>query len=168
MSSKERGPVCRQAGQSLIELIVVISVVAMVVGSLVFATIASLRNAQFSKNQSLATKLAQEGIEKVRSIRDRNGPADYIKSDGSHTSTFNDLWPISFDCSGGNCYFYFNSTGVLFGGNASKFEDVPPNFKRQIQIEGSATDSKKITVVVNWIDTSGSHESRLTTILGKL
>ena len=48
-----------------------IAVSVIVVGALVFAIIASLRNAQFSKNQSQATKLAQEGIEKVRSARDR-------------------------------------------------------------------------------------------------
>lgn len=162
MSSKERG-------QSLLELVVVISIIAMVVGSLVFATIASLRNAQFSKNQSLATKLAQEGLEKVRSLRDRDGSVEFIRGDLTHTSRFNDLWIISFNCiSSNNCQFFFDSEGVLVGGNAS--EDIPPNFKRQILIEdeGDGRQSKNVTVTVTWTDFSGTHESRLTTILRKI
>lgn len=63
---------CSEKGQTLLELVVVVAVSVIIVGALVFATIASLRNAQFSKNQALATKLAQEGIERVRIGRDRN------------------------------------------------------------------------------------------------
>jgi DNA-binding NarL/FixJ family response regulator len=44
-------------------------VAIIVVGALTFATIASLRNAQFSQNQAQATKLAQEGLEKVKSLK---------------------------------------------------------------------------------------------------
>src|SRR3989338_7550054 len=62
----------RDKGQTLLELVVVMGVSVLVIGALVFATISSLRNAQFSKNQTLATKLAQERIERVRTARDRN------------------------------------------------------------------------------------------------
>lgn len=61
-----------EKGQTLIELIVVIAVIIVVVAALTFATIASLRNANFSQNQAQATKLAQEGLEKVRILRDRD------------------------------------------------------------------------------------------------
>lgn len=61
-----------EKGQTLMELIVVTSVSVIIIGALVFATISSLRNAQFAKNQAQATKLAQEGIEQVRVGRDRN------------------------------------------------------------------------------------------------
>lgn len=61
-----------EAGQTLIELVIVVTVLVLIIGALVSATIASLRNAQFGSNQTQATKLAQEGIEKLRSSRDRN------------------------------------------------------------------------------------------------
>lgn len=61
-----------ETGQSLMELTVVLAVAILVIGALTFATIASLRNAQFATNQAQATKLAQEGIEKVRIGRNRN------------------------------------------------------------------------------------------------
>ena len=70
--SSEKGPVCRQAGQTLIELVIAVAVIVIVVGALVFATISSIRNAQSAKNQTLATKYAQEGLERVRVGRDRN------------------------------------------------------------------------------------------------
>lgn len=143
-------------GQSLIEVIIATTVGILVVTALTFATIFSLRNANFAKNSAQATKLAQEGIEKVRTLRDRDG--------------FTQLWPITFSCSieVNNCYFYFNAVGTLMGGNALIFETIPPNFKRQFQIEDAGAEQKKVTSIVRWTDFAGDHESELTTILGKL
>ncbi len=154
-----------QSGQTLIELMVVILVSVIIIGALVFTTIASLRNAQFSKNQAQATKLAQAGIETVRSLRDRNGLISYQ----GNQIQFSDLWTTDFTCTGGapNCQFFFSDTGLLVSGNF--FESISPNFKRQVLIEGSGgTESKNFTVTVGWTDFSGSHASRLTTILGKI
>ncbi len=64
-------------GQSLIEMIVAIAVVLIVVVALVAITTVSIRNANFSRNQALATKYAQEGIEKVRAYRDQTDWATF-------------------------------------------------------------------------------------------
>ncbi|KKQ78266.1 MAG: hypothetical protein US99_C0027G0005 [Candidatus Daviesbacteria bacterium GW2011_GWF2_38_6] len=111
-------------GQTLIEVIVVAMVGILVVTALTFAVIFSLRNASFAKNQSQATKLAQEGIERVRGLRDRNGAVDYIRADGSHTGNFNDLWVISFSCPA-NCGWY------LFEFRANYLEFPKTNFDRR-------------------------------------
>lgn len=155
-----------EAGQTLIELVVVVGVLVIVVGALTFATIASIRNAQFSKNQAQATKLAQEGIERVRTLRDRDRADSISYNDGSLTAgKFSDLWLITLRCPA-NCYFYFNPSGVLISATSSNAELISSGtFKRQFQIEDYASDQKKVTSVVTWIDFSGSHESRLTTIL---
>lgn len=165
-----------ERGQTLLELIVVIAVVVMVVGALVFATIASLRNAQFAKNQAQATKLAQEGIERVRSIRDRDSIIrtaipDIEEAEFSKLYTKN----LSLDhcnATAGKCYLYFTTSTipVLTQGTPVNSELIG-NFKRQILIEdqtSSFTDQKTVTVVVKWTDFSGTHESRLTTILRKI
>lgn len=171
-------------GQSLIELVIVISIGAVVVGALVFATISSLRNAQFAKNQAQATKLAQEGLEKVRSLRDRNIPTS-IQYPGLTDARFSDLWGIDFSCSvpqscptapstcpSGNCYFYFNaSNSELRNATPVNFEEISDSyFKRQFFIEDyvDGTQQKKVTSVVTWTDFSGPHESRLTTILRRI
>lgn len=161
-----------QKGQTLLELMVVIAVGIMVIGALTFATIASLRNAQFAKNQTQATKLAQEGIEKVRALRDRDGSVDYVRGDGSHTTKFSDLWNLNFSCPtppAGNCYFWF-LVDILSSSTASSYEPITGGFERQIQIidMGDGTAEKQVTSIVRWSDFSGTHESKLSTYLRKL
>ncbi len=153
-------------GQTLLEVIVASAVGVLVVSALTFAVIFSLRNANLAKNQAQATKLAQAGIERMRGLRDRNGAVDYIRADGSHTSNFSELWTISFSCPA-NCYFYFNAS-TLMGGTSTNSEPIAPNFQRQFLIEDQAAEQKRITAKVKWSDFAGDHESKLTTILGKL
>lgn len=157
-----------EKAQTLLELVVVISVVVIVVSALTFATIASIRNASFAQNQLQATKLAQEGVEKVRTLRDR----DTDGSMGTPYGKFSGLWSVQLGCQIeiNNCYFYFN-LGLLVSGTPVNFESIPPgDFKRQIRIEDYAggTEQKKVTAIVVWTDFSGPHESRLTTILRRL
>ncbi|MCL4366052.1 hypothetical protein M1437_02390 [Patescibacteria group bacterium] len=162
---------CNEKGQSLVEVIVAIVVSILVIQALVIVTILSIRNASFSKNSAQATKLAQGGIEQIRILRDRDGSGsvNYGVSPNPTASKFSDLWGISFDCTtSNNCYFYLNSAGVLTGGNSTTFETIPPSFQRQFLIEDVVANQKKITVIVRWTDQSGSHDSKLVTILGKL
>lgn len=62
-----------QLGQTLVELVVAIGVVAAVLVALVSAVTSSLRYAQASRHRSIALKLAQEGMELTRRLRDTNG-----------------------------------------------------------------------------------------------
>lgn len=161
-----------QRGQSLLETIVVLSLTTIVIGALTFTTITSLRNAQFAKNLSQVTKLAQEGIEKTRSLRDRNGVVELTKSDSTKTSSFVELYDLSLSCeiSNPNCYFNLNSDSELIEANAATFEEIDGVFKRQIIIEDGIDGDieKKVTSIVKWSDFAGEHESKLTTILRKL
>lgn len=197
-----------ERGQTLLELVVVMSVSVIIIGALVFATIASLRNAQFSKNQSLAAKLAQEGIERVRVGRDRNTSITNLSASvtswngnsstlcsGSTVIKADSLWcyHISGNCDSpdlipaGFCYFNVDSSGGLnsngFGVNPIPSQaEVPTGnaaFRRYILLSDDlnhdknfTTDDwltqKEVTVVVTWTDFSGSHESRLTTILRRI
>ncbi len=185
----------RGNGQSLIELIVVIAVVSIVVGALVFATIGSIRNASFAKNQAQATKLAQEGLERVRSGRDRNsaisiGGTSVTFWNGSSSSSLcsgtsdiksDSIWCYKISgsglCEDGSlkCYFNVDSNGNLankgFAQNSipSLAESIPP-FTRVITLSDDSDyqNTKTVTTIVTWKDFSGSHESRLTTILRKI
>lgn len=79
-------------GQSLLEVVIAISVGIFVVAALTFATIFSLRNANFAKNSAQATKLAQQGIEMVRIGRNRNAtisnlPASNVVSWNGNSSS---------------------------------------------------------------------------------
>lgn len=161
-------------GQTLIEMIVVISVGVLVVGGLVFTTISSLRNANFAKNAVQVTKLAQEGLERVRSIRDQDGNIGtftYIRDGNQYTATkFSDLYqaPMYANCNPCNFSLNLPQNGLIFNSPP----EVKAGFTRKVQItdvsSGQSWQSEKnITVIVSWTDPTGPHESKLTTILIK-
>lgn len=154
------------------ELIVVITVAITVIGALTFATLSSLRNAQFSKNQTQSTKLAQEGLEKVRTIRDRDGSVTFTYSGGT-TTKFSDLWSITGGMSNScnPCYFKLNSDGTSLTGVTDVDVESLGFLERQILIWDKSSSyqvEKMLSVIVKWTDFSGSHQSQLTTILTKL
>lgn len=170
-----------EKGQSLLELLVVITVTTIVISALVFATIATLRNADFARNQTQATKLAQEGIERVRVGRDRNVPftGTFSINDGTVVDwQSSSLWgPASISSSCNPCYFKISATGSMqsIGSTLTGSELIPPApaptvFKRTVLMSDDANfdTEKTITVIVSWDDYSGSHESRLSTILRRL
>lgn len=170
-----------QNGQSLIEMVIVIAVGVLVASALVFATIASLRNSQFAKNQSIATKLAQEGLEAVRNIRDRNIEDEcvYTRFVGGilvSTSRFSELYDIDFVLEPGEVgQMKFRDERLVTSGlvtSGSDFQSIPDSiFSRQVQITNSnGLDYRKeklVTVIVKWSDFSGEHQSKLSTILTK-
>lgn len=63
-----------QKGETLIEALGALALVAVVVTAVSSAVITALSNAQYNKNQTQATKFAQQGLETVRKIRN----ADYF------------------------------------------------------------------------------------------
>ncbi|MDO8573979.1 MAG: hypothetical protein Q7R77_04510 [Candidatus Daviesbacteria bacterium] len=181
------------AGSSLMEVIIATTVGILVVTALTFATIFSLRNANFAKNSAQATKLAQQGIEKLRTSRDRNSSISIYGTPVDSWSGSNPIWnyqiKIAGGCenpsTGGKCYFNLNSVtdnltniGFAFVSTTntpfpSLVEQVSYGnliFKRAVILsdDASYTTQKIATVVVAWVDFSGSHESRLTTVLRKL
>lgn len=178
-----------ESGQSLIEIVVALTVGILVVVALVFATIFSLRNASFAKNSAQATKLAQEGIERVRTGRDRNARINGLglpsSADCPSVTSWNDVTGSIWSCkiyltcgSGGNCYFKFHTTSpsdLDYLTTTPNFpaisEAIPPAFQRVIILSDDSVNSgnqKTVTAIVRWIDATGPHDSRLTTILRKL
>lgn len=182
----------KESGQSLVEVIIAITVGIFVVMSLVFATIFSLRNANFSKTSAQATKLAQEGIERVKYGRDRNltinsnGGLGSVNSWDGDASGVGSIWDYLIEGNCGSstspvtyCYLNVSSQGELTyltvdSKIPSLAEQIPPDnpaFKRVIILsDDSATYNlqKTVTSIVQWRDFAGEHESKLTTILRKL
>jgi type II secretory pathway pseudopilin PulG len=61
-----------QAGQTLLEVVVAMGVAVVIIGSLVTLMNASNRRSTLARQATQASKLAQEGLEIVRNIRDVN------------------------------------------------------------------------------------------------
>lgn len=70
-------------GQTLIEILVALSVIAIIATGITVTVTNSLSNVQYGKNQNLATSYAQEGMEILRQIRnaDYNGFKSYTAGD---------------------------------------------------------------------------------------
>lgn len=161
----------KEQGQSLIEVVVALSVASIVITSLLIVVINSLKNAQFAQTQVRATKLASQAIEQIRAVRDRDGIVTFTSASG--VTKFSDLWLINMNnaCSPNPCAFKVNADLSLVQTNqASDTEALGDGLSREVVISDS-NDShqteKTVTVKVRWTDSSGTHESNLQTIMGK-
>ena len=67
-------------GQSIIEVIIALSLMALVVLGLVKVSIVSINNAAFARDQRAATQYAQEGLESARQCREENEIAFWNRS----------------------------------------------------------------------------------------
>lgn len=167
-------------GQSLLELVIALGLLTVVITVLAIATVNGLKNSQFSKNQAQATKLAQEGMEKIRTIRGRNytvcGPVGVTSWAALYTVSTS-LCSSAPECTyvlqnmsqaaASPCTsteYWLNSAAAL----ASERINVDnTTFERQIKVRDYQSDitQKEVTVMVSWTDISGQHSSKLTTIL---
>lgn len=68
------------SGQSLFEVVVALAVVTLIIIALVALASTSIRNVDFSKNKTLATRYSQEAIEWLRGERDFDFDAFYQKA----------------------------------------------------------------------------------------
>lgn len=183
-----------ERGQTLLEVVVAVVIMGVVLGALVIAVLTGLKNATLAQNQVQATKLAQETVEKIRTVRDRDGNItfDYscfAGSCGGGARKFSGLWIVYMSsptvnaappCENGVCYFRLRSRDPILEGVGPIPMDIPESelFKRQIIFEDENTVvsgtvrkfnvEKKITVRVLWTDSSGEHESKISTVLSKL
>lgn len=163
------------SGQSLVEILIALAVTAVVILALVVISLMGLKNAQFAQNQAKVTKYAQEAIDQIKTIRDRNGTVNFRYSTNT-TSTFSDLWArnLNNDCSG-SCYFNLSSDpSPVLSGNyqvTTAVDTLPDGFSRVIKIEDNSPlayqTEKRIVVMVKWTDGAGNHESNVQTILTK-
>lgn len=77
-----------QQGQTLLELVIAIGVVAIIITGLVIAATSSLRYGQESRLRSTAVKYAQEGLELARQIRDTQSSDTFLSYSGIGTQVW--------------------------------------------------------------------------------
>jgi len=70
----------------LIEVVLGLAVASMVLLALTRVVTISLKSAQFSKNQTLATHHAQEAMETIRVYRDQNSWNDFLDICGNESA----------------------------------------------------------------------------------
>lgn len=163
-------------GQSLVEVVIALGIAVIIVIAFTNATITSVRNSQYSKNQNLATKYAQESIELIRAIRDQNTVGSVS---GDSINTWGDLWGMNLKNrnptpSGYTGYcFSLNKTELTIATRLTCTDDTDENldgtnlFYRKINVtdDGIVLTKKQINVKVYWSDNRGQHKTEVSTFL---
>lgn len=161
-----------ERGQSLLEITLTLGIAALVISAIAITTIIGLQNSEYSQNQIQATKLAQEGLEAIRSMRDNDTPVTYLINPYCwNDSDTNKVWTLST----GTYYLRLSSTPGSACSGYSALSDSPSEpkiqgkFNRTVLMEpafiAAGQYQIKFTVTVSWVDSSGTHQSALATIL---
>ena len=126
-----------KSGTSLIELLIAIGAISVVLITIAAAASQALSAGIFSRTQALATKQAEEQMERVRALRDRNGsPALTCASKCSLDSGLNK-----------------SSSPVTVENLSVWFQIAVPG-----SCPGSATE---VTAFAQWTDSKGIHQSKV-------
>ena len=68
------------SGQSIIEVLIALSLVVIVAVGLIKVTTNSIKNSGFARDQRIATKYAQEGLENARKLKEEDSNAFWQKT----------------------------------------------------------------------------------------
>lgn len=146
-------------GQSLIEVVVSIAIAAILGIALVTTTLITQRTSESAKNNTEATKLAQEGIEQIRVFRDRNG--------------YSELEAIVNP----NCFYIVTNVingETLWGDESVRCPDGDDIrldntvfFRKMSMRDGIQSNTKIVTVDINWEDSKGKQNVKSETILSR-
>lgn len=143
----------KEKGQTLVEVLLALAAAVVIISAISVVVLSSLSNAQFSKNQNIATKYSSEGMEFVRRLRD----SDYITFKAYPNGTYCLAKPLP----------------VALGAPAScTLPNVDNFFIRSATLSNTSCGSneEQITVTVTWTDNKCllgqyCHSSTLTSCL---
>lgn len=148
----------KNAGQTLIEVIIAIGLVVLVLLTLVSALTLAVRNNQFAKDQVLARNRSREALEWLRSMRDQMG------FDAFYSMVQSDSPPVVY------CLATLPSTtagAIALGNQVCLPTDLVSGTKyvRSMTLTTPSVDEVDATVAVTWTDGGKTHQSQSTLYL---
>lgn len=154
----------KSKGITLLETIVSLGILVIgVVASLSIAT-ASLTFSQESEETLVVVSLAREGIEIVRTLRDRDGlPA--LPSSGSRIVDARYIFHLNYPTDSdyidycNNCRLYISNNVYNHTGGKQT------NFRRMIKFYPVSDTERKVVSIVNWQERGRTHQFKLETYL---
>ncbi len=140
-------------GQSLFEVIFALGIASLILVAAIALTTSSLRSSTFSKNSLVATQLAQQASEWLRSERDSDWVSFSARASATGTTwcLVDTSWPVvTGACSG-------TMSGTIFSRSATLTSRDTNN--------DTIIDSIDADVSVSWEDGQGTHTSKNQTTL---
>lgn len=127
-----------QKGQFLLELVVALAIILLVLLALVRVVITAVKSSNFAKKGAQASSFAQEGMENMRSLRDKSWINFLSYADGlSH-----------------------GLAGQVPSGSCPMAPNLAETFIRCVKLEYDG-EKVKATLTVSWTDENETHESEL-------
>lgn len=152
----------KNQGQSLLEVLIALSVIILVITALVRVVTLSIRSTDYARKTSLASTYATEAMEKIRSFRDVMTWTNFIGLAGSTKFfgsgiTTNVQYSASSNCPaniGSSDFSAYEASGSLIDGI----------FVRCSKLEYGGTDPTdyvKATVTVYWLENEEVKKSEI-------
>ncbi len=141
------------AGFTLVETLVAITILLLAVTGPLTIAARSLNSANFSQDQITAFYLAQEGVEAVRNIRDKNaiagqswlaGLENCLGGSSCYIDSTNNTVSL---CSGSCPKIKYNSSSGFYGYNGGWSDS---KFTRTIGISETSAAEALLTITISW------------------
>ena len=143
----------RQKGQSLFEVVLALAIATIIVVAMVALAASAVRNTNFSKNKTLATRYSQEATEWLRGERDSNFDTFFARAANPLYCLKSLSWA---DASIGNCTSGQEILGTLFKREVG--------FGRTtVLVGGVPKNMVEAEIKVYWQDAQGIHEVKSVT-----
>ncbi|MDD3679640.1 MAG: hypothetical protein PHX72_02205 [Candidatus Shapirobacteria bacterium] len=139
----------KKQGQSLVEVVVAVSITALIIVALLIGAVIGIRNVQFSRNQSQAMELNREVAEWLRT--EKKIGWSQLFSNGSPSGE-------------SYCFNFLNFNNQ---GNCTESELIDEKFVREGVLRQEDEDKLEITVITSWRDPAGQHSETISTYLTK-
>ncbi len=143
-------------GQSLVEVIVSVGIAVILAIALISAGLISNKTARSARNNTEATKLAEQYIEQIRVFRDRRGYTSAFTSISNDTCYILQI-PNSNDPS---------TWSLITSGCPETFLSGAVNYSRSLLFkDGASANTKLVTATITWQDSGGTQTVSSQTIL---
>ena len=148
----------RPNGQSLFETVVAVGIISLILVAVVSLATSSVRDSSFARNDALATKYAQEGVEWLREQRDASWSTFVANTANTCLGTL--VW-------GAGCTI----TGTIFqrsiSFNCLEYDSGPPPTTMGLSCSDPQVNMVDTIVEVGWTDSQGTHNVRSVSTLTK-
>jgi hypothetical protein len=145
-------------GQSLVESLVALAVSIVIVSGMLVAVNLSLKTMRINKTRSYATKLARDGMEAIRQLRDSTSWHDFYS---------NSTIPIAIP-NGSYCLLGTNSLSAVDSINNPNCEFTPigfnQKFRRSVDLDfglNNPPSEVKVHIVVSWSEDGVNFTKRI-------
>jgi Tfp pilus assembly protein PilV len=140
-----------QRGQTILEVVTAVALISISVAALVGLAVAAVRSSTSASSRSKASSYAEEGLEAVRSIRDRG----FLVLDDCLTNI----------CASGTCGLAWTGTEWECHDGADTLDGFYTRGFTLTDVPGAGVSKLYVQVDVSWNDPSGSHTVSLDAFL---